>query len=280
MKSILSRDMIREIVERALKEDVGNGDITTSLIDEILPPVSEAFIICEENCVLAGLPFARECFGIQGNITVKELKGEGDNVEKGEKVMEVRGDPRAILTAERTALNFLMHLSGIATETRKLVNAAGGKVKILDTRKTTPLLRLAEKYAVSVGGGFNHRMGLYDGILVKDNHKKLAGSLSRIIKKIKDSKPHYLLIEVEVSSFEELKEVIEEGGVDALLLDNMSPDEVRKCLQVIPKNITVEVSGNINASNISSYLLEGVNFISSGYITHSSRSIPFSLEFK
>lgn len=278
---ILHSSEVKKIVKRSLKEDIKYVDLTTSLLKDLLPPTIKAEIICQGRGVIAGLPFARECFlFLSPNVSINQFKKEGDVIKAGEVVMEIDGETAAILSAERTALNFLMRLSGIATATRMLVEQADGKTQILDTRKTTPLFRLPEKYAVKIGGGNNHRMGLYDGILIKDNHKRIVGSLQKLLDYIDKNKPAGYKVEVEVENLKELEEVIKCGSVDVVLLDNFSPNEVKRAVEITPPGVQVEVSGNIDDKNLRDYLIKGVDFISSGFITHSAKAIPFSLEVK
>jgi len=268
-----------ELILRALKEDLGErGDLTTDLVlpEEIR---GKAGIWVKEEAILCGVGIASRVLTLMDpSLYVIPLYTDGDLVSPQTLVMEILGDLRSIFSAERTALNFLGRLSGIATLVRKFVEALEGtSVELLDTRKTTPGLRKLEKYAVRVGGGKNHRMGLFDGILIKDNHIRAVGSVSEAVRKAKANAPHGLKVEAEVQTLKEVEEALE-AGADILLLDNMDLETVRQAVQMIRDRALVEVSGGITLENVRSYAEAGVDYISVGALTHQARWIDFSLE--
>ncbi len=268
-----------ELILRALKEDLGErGDLTTDLVlpEEIR---GKAGIWVKEEAILCGVGIASRVLTLMDpSLYVIPLYTDGDMVSPQTLVMEILGDLRSIFSAERTALNFLGRLSGIATLVRKFVEALEGtSVELLDTRKTTPGLRKLEKYAVQVGGGKNHRMGLFDGILIKDNHIRAVGSVSEAVRKAKANAPHGLKVEAEVQTLKEVEEALE-AGADILLLDNMDLETVRQAVQMIQDRALVEVSGGITLENVRSYAEAGVDYISVGALTHQARWIDFSLE--
>jgi len=272
--------LLRKIVEEALNEDIGTGDITT---DSIVPEnmSSKAMILAKEEGVIAGLLIAREVFRyLDPEISFNENFKDGEKVKNGDVIAEIYGNTRAILSGERTALNFLQRLSGIATYTKKcaeIVEPYG--VKILDTRKTTPLLRILEKYAVKVGGGENHRFSLYDMVLIKDNHIKVAGDIKGAVKKVRENISHVYKIEVEVTNLEELKEALE-CDVDMVLLDNMDINKIKECVEITKGKVLTEVSGNVSMENLEDIAKLGINFISMGKLTHSVKSLDISLEIE
>ncbi len=268
-----------ELILRALKEDLGErGDLTTDLVlpEEIR---GKAGIWVKEEAILCGVGIASRVLTLMDpSLYVIPLYTDGDMVSPQTLVMEILGDLRSIFSAERTALNFLGRLSGIATLVRKFVEALEGtSVELLDTRKTPPGLRKLEKYAVRVGGGKNHRMGLFDGILIKDNHIRAVGSVSEAVRKAKANAPHGLKVEAEVQTLKEVEEALE-AGADILLLDNMDLETVRQAVQMIRDRALVEVSGGITLENVRSYAEAGVDYISVGALTHQARWIDFSLE--
>ncbi|ACK42034.1 MULTISPECIES: carboxylating nicotinate-nucleotide diphosphorylase [Dictyoglomus] len=269
---------LRKIVEEALKEDIGFGDITTeSTIPEDM--ISRAVIIAKEEGILAGLPVAEEVFKLlDSKIEFKEFKKDGDEIKKGDVILEIKGKTKTILMGERTALNFLQRLSGIATYTKKCVDVVKPYgVKILDTRKTTPTLRIFEKYAVKIGGGENHRFGLYDMVLIKDNHIRAVGSIKEAIERVRERVSHVYKIEVEVTNLEELKEALE-SKADIVLLDNMDYDTLKEAVSIAKGKVMIEVSGNISLEDLEKIARLGVNFISIGKLTHSYKSLDLSLE--
>ncbi|NWF52177.1 MAG: carboxylating nicotinate-nucleotide diphosphorylase [Nitrospirae bacterium] len=268
---------VGNIIRVALEEDVGQGDVTTILL---IPEdsISKAHYIAKEDFILAGLPFALEVFKIiDSSISYKTFYEDGSKIKKGDVIAEISGKTRVILKGERVSLNFLQRLSGIATLTNKYVKKIKGlKAKILDTRKTTPCIRFMEKYAVKIGGGYNHRFGLFDGILIKDNHIKILGSIKKAINRTK--KGHHLFkIEVEVKNHKELKEAIE-AGADIVMLDNMSIDEVKKAVEIARGMVMLEASGNISLDNVIEVAETGVDFISIGALTHSAPAVDINLK--
>lgn len=269
---------ITSIITRALEEDIGPGDITTSTI---IPEDLEArgLIYAKEDLVLAGINVASECFRIlDPEIKFKRKFKDGDSVRNGKVIAEIKGNARDIVMAERVALNFLQRLSGIATLTSKFVEKVKDlKVKIIDTRKTTPGLRVLEKYAVKIGGGFNHRFGLYDAVLIKDNHIALSGSIIKAVEKVKKEISHTAKVEVEAKNLEEVKEAIR-AGADIIMLDNMDLDMMKIAVKLIKNRVLIEASGNINLENVREIAKTGVDLISIGALTHSAPAVDISLE--
>ena len=280
---MLNKKKVIPIITRALSEDIGRGDVTTRLIVPSQAKVT-AEIIVKQKAVICGMDVLKWVFAqIDSSIRFKALVSDGARVKPNKKVALLEGPARAILTAERTALNLLGYLSGISTLTSKFVEKAGpGKVKIVDTRKTLPGLRYLAKYAVRTGGGFNHRMGLYDQILVKDNHLKIAGLKLRIkslIKKIKNEKPKNMKLEVEVKNLKEFREALE-AQPDIIMLDNMKLTDIRKMIKLKGRSKQrplIEVSGNVSLKNVSQIAKVGPDIISIGSLTHSVESIDVSL---
>lgn len=265
----------------ALKEDIGRGDITTN---SIVSQNEQALgiIFPKEDGILCGIEIAQMVFKeIDEKINVQiELK-DGDSFSPGMTIASVIGSASACLKGERTALNFLQHLSGIATLTRKFVDATKGSVKILDTRKTLPGLRAMEKYAVRIGGGHNHRFGLYDMILIKDNHIEIAGSITKAVTDVRKGRKK-TFIEVEVKTVEELKEAIS-LKVNRVMLDNMNINQIRNAVEIVHQaksNIETEVSGGLNLNNIENFVDCGVDFVSIGALTHSVSAIDIAMKLK
>lgn len=270
--------VVREIVKWSLAEDIGTGDATTnSTIPE--KASARAIILCKEDGILAGIPVANETFRqVDHNSQITFDYSDGDRIKKGKRIAELSGSARGILTAERTALNFLQRLSGIATITAQFRDAVKGtKAKITDTRKTTPGLRVLEKYAVRCGGGINHRMGLYDMILIKDNHIAACGSITNAVKAAKETQ-RGLKIEVECKSIKDVKEVIGLSDIDRVMFDNMSVDNIEQAVKIVNSRIETEASGGVNLKTVREIALAGVDYISVGYITHSARALDISLE--
>ena len=269
----------KEFVRIALEEDLGHGDITSSLI--IGDEKASAHIIAKEAFILAGMPFLSDVFdSVGGAVKIDLLFAEGTRIVKGDILARLSGLAKSLLAGERVALNILQHLSGIATTTGNFVEEVKGlPVRIVDTRKTTPGMRLLEKYAVTVGGGANHRFGLYDGILIKDNHIKIAGGVKRAMGLTK--KAHHLLkIEVEIKNMDELKEALD-AGADVIMLDNMSVLEMQtavKTARAVNNKILLEASGNVNLQNVRAIAETGVDIISVGAITHSARAVDISMK--
>lgn len=270
--------ILRNIVVRALKEDIGTGDITSQCIvsDNY---VTIGFIRSKEPGVVAGLGVAKEVFmQLSHDISFQPRVKDGERVLPGQLLARVEGDARAILSGERVALNFLQRMSGIATRVNYLAGLiAGYGAKLADTRKTTPGLRILEKYAVRVGGGYNHRFGLYDAILIKDNHIKVAGSISEAVSRAKSRAPHIMGIEVEVESLEGLNEAIE-AGANIVMLDNMGLDTMKKAVELAAGRALLEASGMVSEKNIVDIAKTGVDLISMGSITHSVKALDISLD--
>jgi nicotinate-nucleotide pyrophosphorylase (carboxylating) len=271
---------VRNIVNRAVAEDVGNGDITTRLT---IPPsaMTSGVMMAKESGVIAGLSIACMCFRVLDETVIfTPLVQDGDTVTSGCEIARVSGPARSILTSERVALNFLQRMSGIATMTGRFVGeTAGTDARIVDTRKTTPGLRILEKYAVRVGGGFNHRFGLDDGILIKDNHIAVAGGVGPAVQAARLQAPHTLKVEVEVRSLLEVEEALG-NRADAVLLDNMSVDEMRKAVALIAGRVVVEASGGVDENSVAAIAGTGVDIISVGRLTHSFRSLDISLDIR
>ena len=264
-----------KMIEDFLKEDIGEGDITTNAI---VPEnhTSKAFIQVKANGVVAGHIFVLEIFRfLDQDIQYQELKQDGEHVTKGDILATIAGKSRAILTGERVALNILQRLSGIATFTRSFVEAVEGTgVKILDTRKTSPGLRSMEKYAVRMGGGYNHRLNLSEMALIKENHIALAGSIKEAVKRVKSQSN--APIEVEVRNMEELKEAMD-AGADRIMLDNWEMESIKQAVLLVHKRIPLEVSGNMTIEKAKKVAKIGVDFISVGAITHSFKSLDMTL---
>lgn len=265
-------------VDIALAEDVGSGDLT-SLFFIPETHLSKARIFAKEACVIAGVEAVRRVYQkLDPRLELLILKQDGSVVKPGEPVIELSGLTRTVLTGERVALNFIQRLSGIATMTAQFVEAVHGTgVAILDTRKTTPGLRALEKAAVKAGGGQNHRMGLYDGVMVKDNHLLARPDLHEAIVSIRRIHPN-ILIEVEADSIDQVRDFVNLDGVDVILLDNMSPDQLRACVALKRSGLKFEASGGVSLATVREMAKTGVDFISVGQLTHSARAIDFSLE--
>jgi nicotinate-nucleotide pyrophosphorylase (carboxylating) len=288
----ITKEKIFPIIINALKEDIGSGDITSSIIFE-KDVTALAHIVAKEECILAGADVVKWVFdAVDEKIAFTALCKDGDSFKKNKRIISVKGSVKNILSAERTVLNFLGHLSGVATLTNRFVKEVKGThTKILDTRKTTPGLRELEKYAVSLGGGYNHRMGLWDGVLIKDNHLEGAGStgqrtridfIGNTVMLFKNR--GYKNVEVEVENIEELKEAME-AGADIILLDNMEAEEIKKAVKIRDtkdqgrfREVILEVSGGVSLENVRRIAKTGVERISIGKLTHSAPSIDFSLE--
>jgi nicotinate-nucleotide pyrophosphorylase (carboxylating) len=278
--SLPYRRLYEEILLNALKEDLGGaGDITT---DAVVPPEERAAasIVARASGRVAGIPIATTAFLLlDSHIEVTILASEGDDVEAGAKLAVIRGSARPILSAERTALNFLGRLCGIATTTRDVVAAIeGSSCRVVCTRKTTPNLRLLEKYAVRVGGGMNHRFGLDDAVLIKDNHLMVAGGITNAVQRARRNVGHMVKIEVEVETLEQLDEALA-MGVDAVLLDNMAGDTLVEAVGRARGKALTEASGGITPDNAALIAASGVDMMSLGWITHSAPSLDVSLDF-
>lgn len=269
--------LLKETVRLAILEDIGSGDVTSTLI---VPEnkKTKAHFIAKESFKLAGMPFVEEVFAaIDNGVMIKIFSDEGRVVGKGEILAEVSGSARSILAGERISLNILQRVSGIATMTRHYVEKISGlRAKIADTRKTLPGLRFMEKYGVRMGGGYNHRCGLYDGILVKDNHIKIAGGIRKALRLAKNAH-HLLKIEVEVKNLKELKEAIE-AGADIVMLDNMPVEDMKKSVETANGRVALEASGGVTLENVREIAETGVDIISIGALTHSARAVDISMK--
>ncbi|MBU5298675.1 carboxylating nicotinate-nucleotide diphosphorylase [Clostridium sporogenes] len=269
--------LVDEILKSAIKEDLSFEDITTeSIVKENRK--AKVDLIAKEDGIIAGLEVFRRVFLLIEDVDAKFYIKDGDKVHKDEKIGEVFGNVKTLLTAERVALNFLQRMSGIATLTRQFVDELKStKTKLLDTRKTTPNLRIFEKYAVRVGGGFNHRFGLNDGILIKDNHINAAGGIKNAIALAKNSAPFVRKIEVEVENLEQLEEALD-CKADIIMLDNMSLDMMKEAIYIIDGRAITEASGNVTLDKIKNIANCGVDYISTGSLTHSFKALDLSMK--
>ena len=278
MNNITMKLCADDLILSALKEDITSEDITTN---SVMPEfrLGEVELICKEDGIIAGLGVFKRVFELlDENTAVTFTCSDGDSVKKGEKLGTVRGDIRVLLSGERTALNFLQRMSGIATYTRAVTDLLKGtKTKLLDTRKTMPNMRVFEKYAVKVGGGYNHRYNLSDGILLKDNHIGAAGGVKEAVRMAKEYAPFVRKIEIEVENLDMLKEALE-AGADIIMLDNMSADEMKEAVKLTAGKAQTECSGNVTKENIAMLTDIGVDYISSGALTHSSPILDLSLK--
>lgn len=278
MNGITMKMNADELILLALREDITSEDITTNSVMRDFQ-LGEVDLICKQDGVIAGLGVFKRVFELLDDKTeVIFYKEDGDEVKKGEKIGLVRGDIRVLLSGERTALNYLQRMSGIATYTRSIVKLLeGSKTKLLDTRKTTPNMRVFEKYAVKVGGGTNHRYNLSDGILLKDNHIGAAGSVSEAVRMAKEYAPFVRKVEIEVENLDMLKEALE-AGADIIMLDNMSVEDMREAVRLTAGKAETECSGNVTRENIAKLIDIGVDYISSGALTHSAPILDLSLK--
>jgi len=273
------KDYAALLIDAALAEDIGPGDLTTTAIVK-KGQAGAAEFIAKEDMVIAGLFIPEMVFKrLDRKAVFRAGFKDGDWVKKGRVIATVSGKLAALLTGERVALNFLQRLSGIATRTREFVKRMKDpRVQLLDTRKTTPCLRPLERYAVKAGGGENHRSGLFDAVLIKDNHIKAAGSVAAALEAVGKKHRGRVKVEVEVASLREAREALEAGGADIIMLDNMDPSEMRKAVKMIGERALVEASGNVSLATIGRISKTGVDFISAGSITHSARAMDISME--
>lgn len=281
MENLLKNALVKQLIDIAFAEDIGEGDHTSlATINE--DEKGKSIIVAKDNGIIAGLTLVEYIFKkVDPTLDVKLIKADGDEIAYGDVVLEVSGSSRSMLTAERTVLNFVQRLSGVASLTSKYVaELAGLHTQILDTRKTTPGMRLLEKYAVKVGGGSNHRIGLYDMILIKDNHVDFAGGIANAITRTQK----YLLehnlklnIEIETRSIDEVNQVLAIGGVHRIMLDNFSPELLSEAVKLIDGRFETEASGGITLQTLRSYAESGVDFISSGALTHSVKAMDLSM---
>jgi len=274
---------LSEIIKNALQEDIGSGD-HSSLASIPETAKGKMKLLVKENGIIAGIGVAKEVLKqVDVSIVMKCFKNDGDEIKVGDIVFEIEGSARSMLTAERTLLNFLQRMSGIATVSKQYADAVKGtKTKILDTRKTTPNLRELEKYAVKIGGSENHRFGLYDMIMLKDNHIDFSGGIEKAI----DATHEYLKkndldlkIEIETRTMEEVKRVVKHGKIDRIMLDNFTPENIKEALTLIDGKYETEASGGITLNNIKEYANTGVDYISIGALTHHIKSLDLSLKF-
>ena len=267
-----------ELILSALKEDISSEDVSTNAV---MPDyqLGEVELLCKEDGVIAGLPvFARVFELLDAKTEVTLFAKDGDEVKKGQKLGVIRGDIRVLLSGERTALNYLQRMSGIATYTRYIaVLFEGSKTKLLDTRKTTPNMRIFEKYAVKVGGGYNHRYNLSDGVLLKDNHIGAAGSVAKAVAMAKEYAPFVRKIEIEVENLDMFKEALD-AGADIIMLDNMSVEDMKEAVRLAAGKAEIECSGNVTRENVERLINIGVDYISSGALTHSAPILDLSLK--
>lgn len=278
MNDITMRLQADHLIMEALKEDISSEDVTTNSVMKEAAK-GEVELICKQDGIIAGLGVFRRVFELlDDQMEITFFCKDGDEVKKGEKMGSLRGDIRVLLSGERVALNYLQRMSGIATYTHDVAKLlAGSRTKLLDTRKTTPNMRIFEKYAVRVGGGYNHRYNLSDGVLLKDNHIGAAGSVTKAVKMAKDYAPFVRKIEVETENLDMVREAVE-AGADIIMLDNMSPEEMRKAIELIDGRAETECSGNVTKDNIERLTSLGVDYISSGALTHSAPILDISLK--
>ncbi len=269
--------LVEENVKRALNEDLQYGDITTESV-VLDHKIAKVDIIAKEKGVIAGTEVFKIVFKILGDVEVDFSVNDGEKVEKGQHFGQVSGDAKKILMGERVALNYMQRMCGISTLTREFVERLEGtKVKLLDTRKTTPNMRIFEKYAVKVGGGTNHRFGLNDGVMIKDNHIEAAGGIKNAVSLARKNSPFVRKIEVEVESIEQLNEALE-AKADIIMLDNMDIKTLKEAVKLIDNRAEVEASGNVTLDNIREIAETGVDFISTGSVTHSFKVLDISMK--
>lgn len=281
MYDLIPKEYLLKHIELSLSEDIGDGD-HSSLACISKTETNKAKLVAKQEGIICGIDIAREVYAlVDKSIKFTAMMKDGDRIKKGDIIFRVEGSAIGILTSERTALNYMQRLSGIATSTNEYVELIKGTgTKLLDTRKTTPSMRLFEKYAVKVGGGYNHRIGLYDMIMLKDNHIDFAGGVENAITKTKEYLKNVgkeLKIEVEVRSMEELERVLKIGGINRIMLDNFTPELLQKAIERIGGKYETESSGGINKDTILSFAKTGVDFISVGALTHQIKSLDLSL---
>ena len=278
MNQITMKLQADHLILEALKEDISSEDVTTnSVMKEAV--AGEVDLICKQDGIIAGLEVFERVFTLLDPDTKAELYcKDGEEVKNGQLMGKVKGDIRVLLSGERVALNYLQRMSGIATYTNSVAKLLeGSKIKLLDTRKTTPNMRIFEKYAVRAGGGYNHRYNLSDGVLLKDNHIGAAGSVTKAVQMAKEYAPFVRKIEVEAENLDMVKEAVE-AGADIIMLDNMSPEDMKKAVELIDGRAQTECSGNVTKENIARLTEIGVDYISSGALTHSAPILDISLK--
>ena len=278
MNNITMTLQVDHLIMEALREDISSEDVTTNAVMHEAV-TGEVDLICKQDGVIAGLQVFQRVFELLDKDTkVEFFCKDGDEVKNGQLMGKVTGDIRVLLSGERVALNYLQRMSGIASYTRSVVSLLGeSKTKLLDTRKTTPNMRIFEKYAVRAGGGYNHRYNLSDGVLLKDNHIGAAGSVAKAVAMAKEYAPFVRKIEIEVETMEQVKEAVE-AGADIIMLDNMTPEMMKEAVELIAGRAQTECSGNITKENIAKILETGVDFVSSGALTHSAPILDISMK--
>lgn len=278
MNSITMTLNVDELIMSALREDISSEDVTTNAVMRTAAK-GTVDLICKQDGILAGLDVFKRVFTLLDDSTEFEMYvKDGNSIKKGDKLGTIKGDIRVLLSGERTALNYLQRMSGIATYTNSLAKLLEGtKTKLLDTRKTTPNMRIFEKYAVKAGGGYNHRYNLSDGILLKDNHIGAAGGVAKAVEMAKEYAPFVRKIEVETENLDMVKEAVE-AGADIIMLDNMTPEQMAEAIRVIDGHAETECSGNITKENIKTITSLGVDYVSSGALTHSAPILDISLK--
>lgn len=278
MNDLTEKMIMDRLIKQALEEDIGNEDVTTNAV---MPNYSKGTVklVCKQDGVICGLNVFERAFKLlDENTQINFFVSDGDEVKKGQRLAIVSGDIRVLLSGERVALNFLQRMSGVATYTRSVAKLLEGcKTRLLDTRKTTPNMRVFEKYAVRVGGGFNHRYNLSDGVLLKDNHIGAAGSVKRAVELAREYAPFVRKIEVEVENLDMCREALE-AGADIIMLDNMSVEDMKEAVKMIDGRAVTECSGNVSLENIERIKCTGVDFVSSGALTHSAPILDLSLK--
>jgi len=274
----MNKVKLRSLIEQFFIEDIGERDVTTDLIfadnprGEIVFLAKEAGVFCGEDIIKTGFHV------LDSQIEIQLFVKDGDSIEVGQQLAVVSGEVTALLKGERVVLNLIQRMSGIATLTRKAVETLDSSfTRICDTRKTTPGLRMLEKYAVRTGGGYNHRLGLYDGVMIKDNHISFAGSIRRAVELVRENVGHMVKIEVETESKEQVIEAVE-AGADVIMFDNRTPDEIKELIKLVPPQIVTEASGGITLNNLATYRDSGVHYISLGFLTHSFKALDISVK--
>ncbi len=272
----MNKMKLKSMLEQFYSEDLGDGDISS----ELLFPHSKMgtfYLMVKENGIFCGRDIIEIAFPLfNPEVEVEVLVEDGERVEEGQLLAKVIGPMRDLLQAERVVLNLIQRMSGIATETHNAVSEVRGSgVRLCDTRKTTPGLRMLEKYAVRTGGGYNHRNGLYDAVMLKDNHISFSGSIRNAIQKVKEQIGHTVKVEVEIETKEQLEEAIN-SGADIIMFDNCTPKEIKEWIKIVPRHIITEASGGITRDSISEYANTGVHYVSLGYLTHSVKSLDIS----
>ncbi|MGM0841893.1 MAG: carboxylating nicotinate-nucleotide diphosphorylase [Bacillota bacterium] len=276
----MNKMKLKSMLEEFYREDLGDGDLSSEILFSQDEGGSFSFLM-KENGIFCGKDVIELGFGLfHPSIQTSVFIEDGERVETGQLIAEIRGPMRDLLQAERVVLNLIQRMSGIATETHRAVQQVKGSgVRLCDTRKTTPGLRMLEKYAVRTGGGFNHRNGLYDAVMLKDNHISFAGSITNAVKKVKSHIGHMVKVEVEIETREQLVEAIE-SGADVIMFDNCSPEAIREWIPLVPSHIVTEASGGITRESLSAYAETGIHYISLGYLTHSVKSLDISARVK